>query len=227
MRRSAVVGLFGLLASLSTAVFADPSPWYVGFAAEHSDYGSLPEAASDIPGTSHHANGWSVLGGYQFNTWFSLEASYFDLGSVSANSQAMPTLGYNINYVNRPRLTGESVDAVLKQDLAHGFFVFGKVGVTASRLDQPTVTTITTTFPGQAPQTSVSSADSSIDSANFDYGIGVGYEIESGWTVRLGWTRYQDVGDQRYSGITTALYGDPTDGTGNINSLHLDLLYRF
>src|SRR5690242_17255210 len=101
MRRSLALGLFLSLASVSAASFADTSPWYVGIATNHNDYGSLPEADSDIPGTSHHANGWAVLGGYQVNPWLGLEASSFDLGSVSAHTQGMPSPGYNVSLVSR------------------------------------------------------------------------------------------------------------------------------
>ena len=229
MRRSAALGLFALLASLSTASFADtsfgdPSLWYVGLAADHSDYGSLPEASSDIPGTSHHANGWSVLGGYQVNSRFSLEASYFDLGSVSANSQGgLPGAGFNQSFASKPKLTGESVDGVLKLELHQGFFVFGKGGLTLSQLDQPVVTT-TTVSTGLSQTTSVTSSDSSISSTVLDYGAGLGYETESGWTVRLGWTRYSNVGESRQFNMGNFSF---SGGQGNVNSLHLDLLYRF
>lgn len=228
MRRSAIVGLFALFASLSTAAFADTSPWYVGLAAERSDYSALPEAATDVPGASQHANGWSVLGGYQFNTWFGLEASYFDLGSVTANSAGLSlccsTGEFDQSFVSKPKLTGESLDAVLKLDLAYGFFVFGKGGLTRSDLDQPVVTTDFAASPGQSPTTTVSSSDSTISSTVFDYGIGLGYATESGWTLRLGWTQYHNVGDTSEFNMVNFT---TTGGQGNVNSLHLDLLYHF
>lgn len=222
MRRSVAFGLFALLASSSTASFADPSadasPWYVGLATNHNDYGSLPEADSDIPGTSHHANGWAVLGGYQVNPWFGWELSSFDLGAVSAHSRGMPSPGYNVSLASKPELTGESIDAVFKLDLWQGFFVFGKGGLTASSLRIPWDAT-TTSIHG----TAVNVETDSISSTVRDYGVGLGYEAESGWALRLGWTQYREVGGT--GGIDLATFGT-LGGRGNVNSLHLDLLFH-
>jgi len=211
MRRIAAVSLFVLLASLSTTSLADASPWYVGLAAGRSDYGS-------IPGTSGNASGGSVLGGYQVNTWFGLEASYFDLGSASYTggfTTCCTPNGYSsLTIVGKTKLTGESLDAVFRLDLQRGFFAFGKVGLALSHLDQPaTETYYNQSLTGGVTNT-VTSTDNSANKTGPMYTAGFGYAIGASWAMRLGWTRYHNV-------------GDTSTGEGNISLLHLDLLYRF
>lgn len=91
------------LALLSTpwAWAQDNTAWYMGASAGRSQatidndrivqnmgMGGFPGATvSD----NSHDTGYKILGGYQFNPNFALEASYFDLGTFGFTAQSTPT----------------------------------------------------------------------------------------------------------------------------------------
>ena len=78
-----------LLALMAPAAMADQTGWYLGATAGVSDYSSVfasartlykQETGFTIVGSAWNP-GWSFVGGYRFNRYFSLEAQDFDMGS--------------------------------------------------------------------------------------------------------------------------------------------------
>jgi OmpA-OmpF porin, OOP family len=169
-----------------TAARADTTPgWYIGAAAGTSNYGALIDNATQgISGsinTTNTATGWSALGGFQFNDWFGLEASYFDMGNASTSATGFGTVHATV------KLTGESFDAVLDSS-PQGFGVFGKFGITAAKVDEP----INSSF---GPP-----ADATANNNIYDIGVGVSYATAGNWMWRLGYTQYHDAGDSNSTG---------------------------
>ena len=227
MRRIAIVSLFALLAALSAAAQADPSPWYVGLTAgpvnleslvNSADTAALPSGSPATPETqSNTATGSSVLGGYQFNARFGLEASYVDLGSASfteGDSFCCVPDSFGETYAGTLKLKAASLNAVFRTDLPTRLFLFGKVGLSKTQLDERVVHSTSGVVPGSGGFSTYHSTAHNSDATVLDYGVGVGYALDANWSLRLGWTWYHDVGDSSI-------------GEASVTYLHLDLLYRF
>lgn len=218
---------FVVLGAFGCGAVADPSPWYLGVSASSVDYGSLngsaektavsalaPDAGPTSASTS--ASGRSLLGGYQWNDWFSVEAGYFDLGSTSFldGQDDCCSLGqYSESLTGKLKLTGESVEAVF-QSPPHEFFVFGKLGLARTHLDEALALSVFSESPNGDTYTKNVHRDLSSTGTTPEYGIGVGYATDGGWIFRVGHSWLKQVGDDR-------------TGKGNVGYSHVDVLYRF
>jgi len=203
-------------ASLPAAAFAD-GVWYLGGTLGSSDYGSSVDAAAaslsqaltgigatNTVGSSKTGTGWSLLAGYQFNEWFGLEGSYFNMGKATVDaSETAPVIASEHAEI---KLSGESVDGVGTWGFGNGFAVFGKFGLIDAKVDEPV------TGGGLAAGRS---ADVSDTSTAFDWGIGGAYSFGNNWGLRLGWTQYHHVGNAN------------TTGQGNVEYTSLGLTYSF
>jgi OOP family OmpA-OmpF porin len=73
----AIAGLSGALGFAgSAAAQSSPGAWYLG--------GTLGQSKFKDGGDDNKDTAWRILGGYQFNRYFSAELGYHNLGEVSA-----------------------------------------------------------------------------------------------------------------------------------------------
>ena len=126
------LGLSALAALALTAAMtaqADVGPgFYVGagFGTTEVSEESIDEFLADDSDT-----GLKVFGGYTFNEYFAIEASYFDFGEASGTIEDpfFGDIGFSVG------VTGLSAAAVARIPVAEMFALFGKVGFASYDLE--------------------------------------------------------------------------------------------
>jgi OmpA-OmpF porin, OOP family len=131
-------------------------------------------------------------GGYRFSPIFSLEAYYTDLGEYSSSSKA------GIQGVALPgtvdakyKSTGFGVDAVLSAPLTEGFSIYGRAGVLRAKTEGAFSATGTIRL---------ASAGAKVDKTAHTFGVGLQYDINKQFGVRLEAQRYNKLGDDSSGG---------------------------
>ena len=204
-RRYLAVLAMLLSASGTTTARAGDSGWYAGVNEGIADYSGLIEGSEQnrIGSTFNNhntTNGFSILGGYQFNNWASLEVSHFDLRYGSADFENSGQVYETVRY----KLSGESVDMVFSSS-TQGWGVFGRVGVTSANIDEPSA--------GNSFRRDLTNTSTIVD-----FGAGVSYGMSNGWGFRVGLTQYHNPGNGNNLKNT---------GKGDVDFLYLGALYRF
>lgn len=115
---------------------------------------------------------WRILGGYQFNRNFAVEAAYSDFGEVKATGPG----GTASVKAHALELVGVGI-----LPIADRFSVYGKLGVYHATTD------------GQVRTVSVR-ADASDTATELTYGFGAAYDITRQMTLRAEYQKYNDMG---------------------------------
>jgi OmpA-OmpF porin, OOP family len=184
IRGSVVTVVLAAAAAIPAPALAQtPSPvvrnygWYLGAAVGQSD---ARDACTGIPVSCDNKDiGWKILGGYQFNPNFGLEAAYIDFGKATASGVV---LGVNVD--GSAKATAAELVAVGNVPVGAGFSIYGKAGVFRWDADL-SVSAPTAGF-------RASTSDSGTD---LTFGAGVRYDFNLRGAVRLEWQRYKDVGN--------------------------------
>ena len=110
------LALLGLLAS--TTVLAETQPGFYAGA-------SIGQASIEIDDTDFDADdtGFKVFGGYNFNQYFAVEATYFDAGKPDESFRAG-----NVTASDEVAIEGVNVSALGRLPLGDVFSLFGKLG---------------------------------------------------------------------------------------------------
>jgi OOP family OmpA-OmpF porin len=121
-KRLGLSALATLALTVATTAQADEAPgFYVGagFGTTEVSEESIDEFTADDSDT-----GLKVFGGYSFNEYFAVEASYFDFGEASGTleDQFFGDFDFSVG------VTGISAAAVARIPVAEMFALFGKVG---------------------------------------------------------------------------------------------------
>lgn len=213
MKFSKVSGTLGLLALAGMAgntVAADDAGWYIGGSIGHSRatidderiYKSLQGAgfSSIAISDDDHDMGFKLLGGYQFNPYFSLEGGYFDLGEFgyTANVQPAGSLTGNL------QLKGVNLDVVGMLPLTKKLSLLGRLGVNYANAD--------TSYAGSGAVNTTLSGESE-KAANYKAGIGLQYAISKAIGLRAEAERYR--------------VSDSSDNNGDVDLFSLGMIYRF
>ncbi len=202
-----------LLALMAPAAMADQTGWYLGATAGVSDYSSVfasartlykQETGFTIVGSAWNP-GWSFVGGYRFNRYFSLEAQDFDMGSN--NSNLLPVVP-NDEVQAKFKLEGVGLDAVVAYPFGDTVSVYAKAGLITSSLEEVIVGTGT----GSSEFVFV---DQTKTNSSYDAGAGLQFDFSETWSVRLGYNQYRNVGDSK------------TIGSGNVNYAYLAAQVHF
>ncbi len=163
---------------------------------------------SSSASTQHSA--FRLTGGYQFNRYWGLEASYVSLGQATINN----------NYIDP---TDATITTAEVQNRAHGWVlagtgtypfndqwsVFARIGAIDGYLEQD-LSIIVNGCPGCYTPTSVSST-----AWKATYGVGVNWSFAHHWIVRLGWDQYRNLGNSN------------TTGEYTVNLDSIGIVYRF
>jgi OmpA-OmpF porin, OOP family len=120
---------------------------------------------------------FKVFAGYQFNSIFSLEGGYFDLGRSNFTVETFP-LG---TLSNEMSVVGFNIDAVASLPLTEMFSIFGRVGAT--------YTEVKASFAGTGFVTVGDSSDTN-KSENYKYGLGLQFNFSENFGMRLEAERY-------------------------------------
>ena len=209
-RASGTLGLAILAAIASQYAVADDSGWYLG-----GNIGQSRATIDDARITSgllgqgffttsiddrNRDTGYKLFGGYQLNNYFGLEGGYFDLGKFGYNANTSPagTLDGNI------KVQGLNLDLVGTVPLGEKFSAFGRAGLTyAESRDN---------FAGTGA-INVLSPNPSKNAANYKYGLGLQYALNSSLGLRVEAERYR--------------IDDAVGNKGDIDLFSIGLIYRF
>jgi OOP family OmpA-OmpF porin len=174
MNRGARVLIGTLLgAFFSAAAFAQESGVYLGGALgqakfkEWCDVSGAP-AGFVLTACDDKDSAWKLFGGYRFNRYVAIEATYVDWGDATA------TVGGPTAISAEQQSMG--VAAVGSLGLGPQFSVFGKLGFlrTEQKIRRASATQ-TTTVEG--------------DETELHYGLGVKYHFTANWAARAEWER--------------------------------------
>ena len=128
-KRLGLSALATLALSVAMTAQADVAPgFYVGagFGTTEISEESIEDFTADDSDT-----GLKVFGGYSFNEYFAIEASYFDFGEASGTIED-PFLG---DFDFAVGITGINAAAVARIPVAEMFALFGKVGFASYDLE--------------------------------------------------------------------------------------------
>jgi OOP family OmpA-OmpF porin len=207
--RVLALALLGPLACASASA-QDPSYFYGGLSLGSSRgnfdeariAGNVAGAGTTVTNVSRVGRGsaYRILGGYQFNRYLGLEASYFDLGKFGFAGTTTPagTLNGTIKAV------GASMDVVGTLPLSESFSAIARVGAQWAR----TRDTFSTT--GAA---TLSNANPSHRGTNADYGVGLQFAFSPSLLMRAEAESYR--------------INDGTGQRGSANVLSVSLIMPF
>lgn len=144
--------------------------------------------------------GFKVFGGYQFNSYFAVEAGYFDLGDFGFKATTLPpgSLSGNI------KLQGLNLDLVGLLPITQDLSAFARVGVNYAEADD--------SFHSSGAVTTYNYNPNKRDT-NYKYGFGLQYAITDSVDMRLEAERYH--------------IDDAVGNRGDIDLLSLGVVYRF
>lgn len=168
------VAVLGVASAMLVAgpALAQDQGWYVGATIGKSSQDDAC-AGSSVAGVScdDEDTAWRILGGYQFNKHFAVEAGYTDVGEASASGG-----GFNA-----------SVEAKIWEVVAVGswpftpnFSAYGKLGLYRGETD------FNTNIPGVG--------NASESNNDLTYGIGARWDFTRNLGARLEYQVYSDVG---------------------------------
>ena len=168
--------------------------FYVG---AHFGEATYKGSCDDVSTCDNSDTAWRVLGGYQFNQNFAIEAGYADLGEISGRDNT----GFGTGTATA-QATAMDVVAVVMLPLANRFGLYGKAGIYRAEVDTHV------SLPGLG-------SDSASESNNgFTFGAGVSFSLAQNIALRGEWQRYREVG------------GDET-GEDDIDVLSVGVVFRF
>jgi OOP family OmpA-OmpF porin len=209
-KTSGVLSIATLAALTATTALADDRGWYLGFNAGQTrakiDDAKITRGflSSGFITTSidddDRDNGYKVFGGYQFNRYFALEGSQFDLGKYAFTARTLPlgTLNGEI------KLKGVAFDAVGILPFTDRFSAFGRAGLNHTKA--------TDSFGGTGLLI-VSNTGSSKRDTNYKLGLGLQYAF----TDRLG----MRVEAERYR------INDAVGNKADVDMASIGLVYKF
>jgi OmpA-OmpF porin, OOP family len=163
MKKIAAVLL--LSSAVAAPAFADNSGFYAGIDVGTARSGT-PNNVSAAPSISKNRTVAGVLGGYQFNQYWGVEAQYTGAGKVDASQGATSSSA---------KADAWGLDAVGTLPLSDTFSLYGKLGVASTK------TSVSSTVPPGITGATRTAAT---------YGAGLQYNASSSIGIRLGWDRY-------------------------------------
>lgn len=157
-----------------------------------------------LPGEDDEGTSWGVAGGYRFNRYLAIEASYVNLGTLNAaNTVNLSPIvgGGSITFHRELETTGPALAAFGILPVSESWELFVRAGIMFADTD------LTTRFSG-------SRASSSFDSEPTSLGAGAQFDWRDHWSARLEFQRSFDLG------------GDDVANEADVDSVSLSVLYR-
>lgn len=225
MNRWLIAGSLALVST--TALAADPGTgFYFGVSGGNAKYDIEQDDLDDVALFSFTDNGaiplnptssfddtgnaFSLIAGYRFNPYLSVEGGYIDLGSTkyrASSNVRIPGLGTFPSTIGIDlSAKGPFAAAELGAPLGAGFDVHTHLGGFFAKTEFDISVSLSTFNNGDTV---------SANSADLFAGVGLGYRISDNFGASLDFTRFKDVGDE-----------DKT-GEGDITSFRLGVTYTF
>jgi opacity protein-like surface antigen len=157
-----------------------------------------------LPGDDEEGTSWGVGGGYRFNRYLALEASYVNLGTLNAtHTLNMPPFlgGGTLAFHRELETTGPALAAFGILPISDSWELFVRAGIMFADTD------LTTRFNGS--RNSVS-----FDSEPTTLGAGAQFDWQDHWSARLEFQRSFDVG------------GDDVASEADVDGVSLAVIYR-
>ena len=227
MNKYAVAGMVSLvLAGIAQSASAQDSRaksvdavsfWYVG-AGIGQTFANIPEqtvngidsalsaangASFSVVDKDKHSAGAKFFVGYTFNPYFAAEGGYAALGksSVTMDFRNGAPLSASVgNFNMKYRMTAFFIDAVGSLPVYEKLSLIGRVGVSYNRVNAD--------FRGEPITFIVTNNDKSETKVREKFGAGVGYSLNSKFSVRGEWERYRmpdPFSDEQYKVDTATL----------------------
>jgi opacity protein-like surface antigen len=194
-------GLISIIVSSPNPIFIPalpaPGPVFVGNAIE-------ARPLLWIPGEDDEGTGWTLTAGYRINRYLAVEASYVNLGTLSATNTIdfPPILGIGpLSFHRELETAGPALTAFGMLPLSASWQLYARAGMLFADTD------LTTSVNG-------TSNSSSFDSDVTTWGAGAQYDWGGHWSARLEFQRSLDVG------------GDDVASDADVDSISLGFLYR-
>lgn len=209
-RISGTLGLVALAAVVGAPAKAADSGWYIGANLGRSQakiddprivsgllFGGF--TTTSIVDYDHHL-AYKLLGGYQFNKYFALEAGYFDLGRFGFTASTVPagTLHGDL------KLQGEYLDALGMVPFTDKFSAFGRVGANYAETKDA--------FSGTG-FVGVPNPTRNEYATHYKFGVGLEYHFTAALGGRVEAERYR--------------IDDAVGNKGDIDLFSVGLVYRF
>jgi len=224
------LSILALAAAAMPAFAQQPqTSWYGGFSigqskTDHEFVTNRESAITDAQnvGTSFDDKDGSFKAtlGYRFNSWFSVEASYADYGSVRSET-TFDVFGGNTGRgavtIDR-EVKGFGIDALLAAPLGDRFSVFGRLGALRAETRARAILSGDTIFSDGTPGTE---RNNRTNETVVKYGVGLDWNFHPNFTARLEYERADRVGKKFESGVSG------TTGEAAIDSLMVGVLYRY
>ena len=197
MKLHTIHSLIGItfLASAITAANAADTGFYVGgglgasYASKMCD--DTPSHVLGLPITNCDDKdfAWKLLGGYQFNPIFGVEAFYTNLGTFKANASGTSSLGTG-SIEAKSKMSGFGLAATAGWPINQQFSIFGKAGFVHTKAERPV------SIKGKAADGTLVNISESNDSDgnSFMAGAGVKYSFNENLSARLEWEFFNEVG---------------------------------
>ena len=201
-----------LIAASSVAAAESTAGWYFGATGgqaqadvDQAAFDSFVEgefAANGFPvisGTStleDSDSSWSIVAGYRFSPYFSVEGSYIDFGVVEYRASGLvnppgPVFSTPAAYAQDLEASGFTAAAVGTAPIGEMFELHARAGILFTDID----------ISESASISGFSGADSySSDSRDFFFGVGAGLNFGEQWSISLDWQLFKDVGDEEETG---------------------------
>ncbi|MCK9202395.1 MAG: OmpA family protein [Gallionella sp.] len=210
IKTASVLGLVGCAVMSSAFAATDDTFWYVGGNIGQSR-AKIDDARiiSQLPGTplvsDDNTNiAFKLLGGYQFNKNFALEAGYFNLGEFGYTATTVPpALAGTLS--GKIKLQGLNLDAVGMLPLDDKFSVFGRLGLQYAQAKD--------TFSSTGVVAAPADPNPSKNALNYKAGLGVQYDFTQALGMRVEAERYR--------------INDAIGNKGDVDMYSLGLVYRF
>ncbi len=210
-RTAGALSLVGCAVMSGALAATDDSFWYVGgnIGQSRAKIDDARIAAQLLGGglaTNSIANddkntAFKLLGGYQFNRNFALEAGYFDLGQFGYQATTTPAGTLN----GRIKLRGVNLDAVGILPVTEKFSAFGRLGVQYAQAQD--------NFNSTGAVATPTNPNPSQRALNYKTGVGLQYDLTQSLGMRAEAERYR--------------INDAVGNKGDINMFSLGLVYRF
>ncbi|MBJ7575335.1 outer membrane beta-barrel protein [Luteimonas sp. MC1828] len=139
---------------------------------------------ADVEGYDRDDTAYSLRGGYRFNRYLAVEASYADLGEIAWSFGSCIELCAPESAVTHYSLANDRWDVAMLGLLPLGrqFELFARLGYARAGYDV-------------GSSNMLGSATYSRNDSTETYGVGARFHFDAPWTLRLEWERLRDVGD--------------------------------
>jgi OOP family OmpA-OmpF porin len=152
--------------------------------------------------TNSNSGMYKAFIGYNFNQYFALEGSYFNLGKFTFDTNVTPSGTLH----GETKSQGGNLDIILSYPFDEGVILFGRIGADYAKSKADLIGT---------GSVSINTSSTSESSWGRHFGLGLGYEFSQHTGVRGEWEYYQ-IPD-----------GTNTHTQAKVDVIALSLYYRF